>query len=50
MMTNQMIKEEHLNIKEGKKQVLLCNTGRNFKEYIKGLTYRRNGKYEKTQK
>ena len=43
-----MTKEEHLDIKEGKKQVLLCNTGRNFKDYMKGIAYRRNGKYEKT--
>ena len=42
-----MTKEQHLDIKVGKKQVLLCNTGRNFKDYMKGLTYRRNGKYEK---
>ena len=42
-----MTTEEHLDIKVGKKQVLLCNTGRNFKDYMKGLTYRRNGKYKK---
>jgi len=42
-----MMTEEHLDIKVGKKQVLLCNTGRNFKDYMKGLTYRRNGKYKK---
>ena len=42
-----MTKGKNLDIKEGKKQVLLCNTGRNFKEYMKGITYRRNGKYEK---
>ena len=42
-----MTKEKHLYIKEGRKQVLLCNTGRNFKDYMDGITYRRNGKYEK---
>ena len=42
-----MTKEKHSNIKVGKKQVLLCNTGRNFEDYMKGLTYRRNGKYER---
>ena len=39
---------KHLDIREDKiNQILLCNTNRDIKNYLKGLKFRNNGKYEK---
>ena len=42
------IMEKRLNIKvEGKKQILLCNTNREAKNFLKSLEVRRDGNYQK---
>ena len=38
---------KNLPIKEGSSQVILCNSNRNAKDFLKSLKLRTNGKYEK---